>query len=440
MLKNQKTEKLIELKKILIVGSGGRENSIAWALSKNKSIEQIYVCPGNGGTANFEKCFCLKLKSDDEKTIINECLRLQINLVIIGPEIPLAAGLADAMRHAGLTVFGPGKDGAQLEASKDWSKSFMVENNIPTARYWSAGSKEEALEILQRFKQPLVIKADGLAAGKGVTVCESIDQSKEAIKDIFSGKFGSAANKVLLEERIEGPEVSIFALCDGENLIVLPPAQDHKRLLEGDNGPNTGGMGAYAPALLINEKDLQDLTELVLIPTLEGLKKKNINYIGVIYAGLMLTTTGPKVIEFNCRFGDPECQALMPLMGEELASVLFACARGELQNAPKLTFKSNCSACIVAASKGYPENPQKGDKIIINAETSSSIQIFHSGTTIDKSGNIFTSGGRVISLVSQGKNFENAFDLAYSSLKKISFDGMHYRRDIGYQVRKVDLK
>ena len=437
MVRIQKTDGLSQLKKILIIGSGGRENSIAWALSRNESIQQIYVCPGNGGTSNFEKCICLKTKSEDEKTIISECQRLQINLVIIGPEVPLAQGLADKMRDAGLTVFGPGKEGAQLEASKDWAKALMIENNIPTAKYWSAGSKEEALKILQKFNQPLVIKADGLAAGKGVTVCETIEQSRDAIVEVFSGKFGSAGNKIILEEKIEGPEVSIFALCDGEKLIILPPAQDHKRLLDGDNGPNTGGMGAYAPALLINQQDLNDLTELVLIPTLKGLKKKKIKYIGVIYAGLMLTSSGPKVIEFNCRFGDPECQALMPLMGKEFASVLFACAKGELENAPKLTFKTKRSACIVAASKGYPESPQKGDKIDINIESNSSLQVFHAGTTVDKSNNIITSGGRVLSIVAQGESFDEAFELAYSNLKKIKFDGMHFREDIGYQVRNI---
>ncbi len=437
MTKNQGPQDLSELKRILIVGSGGRENSIAWALSKNQYIEKIYVCPGNGGTSNFDKCIALKPKSEDYKTIINECQRLQINLVIIGPEVPLAKGLANQMREEGLTVFGPDKEGAQLEASKDWSKALMIENNIPTAKYWVALSKEEALGILQKFNQPLVIKADGLAAGKGVTVCETIEQSKAAIKDAFSGKFGSAGNKVILEEKIEGPEVSIFALCDGEKLIVLPPAQDHKRLLEDDKGPNTGGMGAYAPALLINQQQLEELTQLVLIPTLKGLKKKKINYVGVIYAGLMITTSGPKVIEFNCRFGDPECQALMPLMGEEFASVLLACARGELEKAPKLTFNKGCSACIVAASKGYPGNPQFGDKININVESHSSLQVFHAGTTIDNFDHIITSGGRVLSIVAQGKNFDNAFDLAYANLKKINFNGMHYRRDIGYQVRDI---
>ena len=437
MVKIQKTDDLSQLKKILIIGSGGRENSIAWALSRNESIQQIYVCPGNGGTSNFEKCICLKTKSEDEKTIISECQRLQINLVIIGPEVPLARGLADKMRDAGLTVFGPGKEGAQLEASKDWAKALMIENNIPTAKYWSAGSKEEALKILQKFNQPLVIKADGLAAGKGVTVCETIEQSRDAIVEVFSGKFGSAGNKIILEEKIEGPEVSIFALCDGEKLIILHPAQDHKRLLDGDNGPNTGGMGAYAPALLINQQDLNDLKELVLIPTLKGLKKKKIKYIGVIYAGLMLTSSGPKVIEFNCRFGDPECQALMPLMGKEFASVLFACASGDLENAPNLTFNSKRSACIVAASKGYPESPKTGDKININIDSNSSLQVFHAGPTLDKSDNIITSGGRVLSVVAQGESFDDAFNSAYSNLKKITFDGMHYREDIGYQVRNI---
>tara|TARA_B100000214_G_scaffold366521_1_gene335583 strand:- start:691 stop:2004 length:1314 start_codon:yes stop_codon:yes gene_type:complete len=435
MKKNQTTDEFKGLKRILIIGSGGRENSIAWALSKNQTIEQIFVCPGNGGTANFAKCICLKPKSEDENTIINECQRLKIDLVIIGPEVPLAEGMANKMRNAGVTVFGPDKEGAQLEASKEWAKKLMIDNNIPTAHYWSAESKEEALNILQKFNKPLVIKANGLAAGKGVTVCETIDQSKEAIEDIFSGKFGSAGKKVILEEKIEGPEVSIFALCDGEKLIVLPPAQDHKRLLEGDNGPNTGGMGAYAPALLINQKDLKDLTELILLPTLDGLKKKGIKYIGVIYAGLMLTASGPKVIEFNCRFGDPECQALMPLMGDEFASVIFACARGELEKAPKLTFNNHCSVCVIAASKGYPENPTKGDIINIKIDSNPSLQIFHSGTKIDNSDNIITDGGRVLSLVAQGESFEQAFKVVYSSIKKVTFEGMQYRSDIGHQIR-----
>tara|TARA_B100000700_G_scaffold323913_1_gene428786 strand:- start:1989 stop:3299 length:1311 start_codon:yes stop_codon:yes gene_type:complete len=434
MTRNPKSETQRNPKRILIIGGGGRENSIAWALSKNHYIEQIYVSPGNGGTQEYTKCICLKTKDDNE--IICESKRLQIDLVIIGPEDPLARGLATKMREAGLTVFGPCKEGAQLEASKDWAKKLMIENNIPTAKYWASNSKKDALEILNNYNQPLVVKADGLAAGKGVTVCETIEQTEQAIKDVFSGKFGSAGEKIILEEKIEGPEVSIFALCDGDKLIVLPPAQDHKRLLEGDKGPNTGGMGAYAPAPLINKKELNELTDLIIKPTLEGLKKKKIKYIGVIYAGIMLTSSGPKVIEFNCRFGDPECQALMPLMGAEFASVIYSCARGELQETQNLSFNNVCSACVVVASKGYPEKPQKGDKIKIDLQSDSSIHIFHAGTTTDQSQNIITSGGRVLSVVAEETNFDKAFELAYESLQKINFDGMHFRKDIGYQIRK----
>ncbi len=435
MTRTQDHERLSELKKILIVGSGGRENSIAWALAQNKNIQQIYVCPGNGGTSSYKKCVCLKSKSESEASIIKDCQRLKIDLVIIGPEDPLAAGLADKLRKSGLIVFGPCKEGAKLEASKDWAKTLMIDNNIPTANYWTTESEEEALRILESYGGPLVIKADGLAAGKGVTVCKTIQESKNAIEEVFSGKFGSAGKKIILEEKIEGPEVSIFALTDGEKLIVLPPAQDHKRLLDGDKGPNTGGMGAYAPATLVNQDDLIEIEEQILKPTLKGLQNKGIKYIGVIYAGLMLTSSGPKVIEFNCRFGDPECQALMPLMGEELAAVLFSCALGELEKSPKLSFKNTCSACVIAASQGYPENPKKGDIIDIQIEPNPSLQIFHSGTKINQNDNLITSGGRVLSVVTQGQNFNEAFQLAYKSLNKINFKGMHYRKDVGYQVR-----
>ena len=438
MKKDQNTQKLPELKNILVIGSGGRENSIAWALAKNQSIQKVFVSPGNGGTTTHKKCICLTSQDHKEESIIQDCKRLQIDLVIIGPEDPLAAGLANKMREAGLTVFGPCKEGAQLEASKDWAKALMKENNIPTAKYWTANSEEEALKILKNHGKPLVIKADGLASGKGVTVCENLDQTKVAIKEIFLGKFGSAGNKVILEEKIEGPEVSIFALSDGEKLLILPPAQDHKRLLDGDKGPNTGGMGAYAPAPIINNEELKEITNLILTPTINGLKNRNIKYIGVIYAGLMLTSSGPKVIEFNCRFGDPECQALMPLMGTELGEVLFACARGELDKAPKLSFKDSFSACIVAASKGYPEKPQKGDQIEINIDQTNTVQIFHAGTTLDQFKNIITSGGRVLSVVSQGKSLQEAFDHAYESIEKIKFKGMYFRKDIGHQVRNLN--
>ena len=420
---------------IALIGSGGREHALCQKIYESKLSKNIICIPGNAGTSKIAKNIDIDIL--DFNKLLKIIRTYRVNLVVVGSEEPLVKGIVDFLRNHKIKVIGPCKYASKLEGSKAFMKLICQKNKIPTANFKICKNKQQVIRFLKNNSLPLVVKADGLAAGKGVTVCETIEESKEAIKDIFSGKFGSAGNKVILEEKIEGPEVSIFALCDGERLIVLPPAQDHKRLLNGDNGPNTGGMGAYAPALLINEQDLQDLTELVLTPTLKGLKKKNINYIGVIYAGLMITSSGPKVIEFNCRFGDPECQALMPLMGEEFASVLFACARGEIENAPKLTFKPGCSACIVAASKGYPENPRKGDKIEINIESNSSFQIFHAGTTIDKFDNIITSGGRVLSVVAQGESFDKAFDLAYSNLKKINFNGMHFREDIGYQFRNI---
>ena len=283
-----------------------------------------------------------------------------IDLVVIGPEAPLAAGVADRLRDAGLAVFGPSAAGAQLEASKAWAKALMQEAGIPTAGHWAVADADEGLAVLERIQRPLVVKADGLAAGKGVTVAESIEESATAIREAFAGRFGAAGERVVLEERLQGPEVSVFALCDGERMVLLPPAQDHKRLLEGDRGPNTGGMGAYAPAPLLDPAGLEQVRALVLEPTLRALQAKGIQYRGVIYAGLMLTADGPQVIEFNCRFGDPECQTLMPLLGPELAQVLQACALGCLDLAPSLSITEACSACIVAAAEATRTHHAKG--------------------------------------------------------------------------------
>jgi len=312
----------------------------------------------------------------------------------------------------------------------------MNEAEIPTARHWTASSKEEALKILNELKTSMVVKADGLAAGKGVTVANSVEETANAIKEVCDGRFGNAGRHILLEEKLKGPEVSIFALCDGSDMVLLPPVQDHKRLQEGDSGPNTGGMGAYAPAKLINDKDILNIRESILEPTLKALTSKGINYKGVIFAGLMLTQDGAKVIEFNCRFGDPECQALMPLMGIELAEVLKACADGKLKKAPNLSILNSCSACVVAAAKGYPKSPQKNDPIKIDKiHPNQSIQLFHAGTKYNSNGQLVTSGGRVLSVVAQAKDFDKAFTLAYERLAKVSFNGIYYRKDIGHQVR-----
>ena len=280
-----------------------------------------------------------------------------------------------------------------------------------------------------------MVKADGLAAGKGVTVADTIEQAESAIKEAFAGRFGSAGSHLVLEERLQGPEVSVFAFCDGERMVLLPPAQDHKRLLEGDRGPNTGGMGAYAPAPLLDAERLDQVRRLVLEPTLQALKSRGIDYRGVIYAGLMLTDAGPQVIEFNCRFGDPECQTLMPLLGPELARVLQACALGRLDLAPTLSIDPRCSACVVAAASGYPDAPRKGDAIQLGFNSDANRQLFHAGTQRRADGELITAGGRVLAVVAQGDTFDQAFAIAYSGLEHVQFDGITYRRDIGHQVR-----
>ncbi len=426
-----------KLKRVLVIGSGGRENSLAWALSRSTTIEEVLVTPGNAGTEDIPGCQRLSIEETDGIALAKVCKFKEIDLIVIGPETPLANGLADELRQYGLIVFGPGKLGARLESSKTWAKKLMMEAGVPTAKYWEAREEKEAIKIVNQFNQALVVKADGLAAGKGVIVSDTLEQTKQAIHEIFKGRFGEAGTQVLLEERLSGPEISVFALCDGKEMVLLPPAQDHKRLYEGDKGPNTGGMGAYAPAPLLDENSLQDIKALVLQPILETLCRKGIDYRGVIYAGLMLTQAGPKVIEFNCRFGDPECQALMPLMGPELAEVLQACSLGCLEKSPNLSIQDSYSACVVAASAGYPESPELGVPISIELQQkSNSLQVFHAGTSLNDKGQLVTAGGRVLSVVGQGSNLDEAFQVVYQGMKKVSFKGITYRSDIGHQVRK----
>ena len=433
---SSRPQSLPPLRHLLVVGGGGREQALAWALRRCPGVEDVWVTPGNGGTVDLEGCRALGISELDADGLIAHCRNTAIDLVVIGPEAPLAAGVADRLREAGLAVFGPGADGAQVEASKAWAKQLMQEEGIPTAGHWAVSELSEALALLDRLQRPLVVKADGLAAGKGVTVAETIEATAAAIKEAFAGRFGSAGERLVLEERLQGPEVSVFALCDGERMVLLPPAQDHKRLLEGDRGPNTGGMGAYAPAPLLDAAGLKQVSEQVLTPTLNALRSRGIHYRGVIYAGLMLTNAGPQVIEFNCRLGDPECQTLMPLMGPELAQVLQACALGCLDLAPPLAINEACSACVVTAAEGYPEAPSKGDVIHIAADADPQRQLFHAGTRRDQDGRLLTSGGRVLTQVAQGVSFDQAFARAYQALDTVNYRGMQFRRDIGHQVRR----
>jgi phosphoribosylamine--glycine ligase len=420
--------------RILVVGGGGRENALGWALARCPGVSAVWVSPGNGGTADLPGCRQLAIPENDAEALAAACDERAIGLVVVGPEVPLAAGLADQLRQRGIAVFGPGADGARLEASKQWAKALMREAGIPTAGYWSADRLEEALAVLAGQNRPLVVKADGLAAGKGVTVAGSVAETEAAIREVFEGRFGAAS--LVLEECLSGPEVSVFALTDGRSMVLLPPAQDHKRIGEGDTGPNTGGMGAYAPAPLLDAEGLERVRQQVLEPTLAALRDRGIDYRGVIYAGLMLTEQGPQVIEFNCRFGDPECETLMPLLGPELAAVLLACAEGCLEAAPALSVRPGCSACVIAAAAGYPGPVRQNDPILTTVACGEDLQLFHAGSRREADGTCRTAGGRVLAMVAQADDFAGAFARAYAALEQVQFAGMTFRRDIGHQVRR----
>ena len=430
----------IKLENILIIGNGGRENSLAWAIQKNELVKKVYLIPGNAGSERINKCQRIKIDINNKNELLKKLNSYNIDLIVIGPEIPLANGLADFLRKKGFKVFGPDKDGARLEYSKSWAKIFMQDANIPTANFWKVNSLEEAKKIIYSSSTPLVVKADGLASGKGVFIPDSKDECFEAAEAIFNGKFGDSGNVVVLEEKIQGPEVSVFALCDGKKYVLLPTAQDHKRLNENDEGPNTGGMGAYSPAPLLTEDYLDRIIHEIIEPTINELNKKNIDYRGVIYFGLMITKSGPKVIEYNCRFGDPECQTIMPLLDQNFVLLLEKCSMGNLTGKEKIDTSNKVSGCVIATSRGYPYEYKTGFPIKIGSIDFTDCQIFDSGTSFSKSGALVTDGGRVLSIVCQDENFDMVFEKAYKNLKKISFEGIYFRNDIGHQVRTEVLK
>ena len=430
---NKKTSNKLE--NILIIGNGGRENSLAWAIQKNELVKNIYILPGNAGSKKINKCERISLDLNDIKALTSKLKFLNIDLVVIGPETPLADGLGEVLRKNNFDVFGPGADGAKLESSKSWAKEFMKEANIPTANFWKVKSLREAKEIILKSPNPLVVKADGLASGKGVFIPESKEASINATEEIFKGKFGDAGEIVVLEEKIEGPEVSVFALCDGKKYVLLPTAQDHKRLNDNDEGPNTGGMGAYSPTPLMTKSYLESIIKQIIEPTIDSLLRKNIDYKGVLYFGLMITKLGPKVIEYNCRFGDPECQTIMPLMDKDFVILLQKCAQGNLTGNEKIKMPNKFSGCVIATSKGYPHSYEKGFPINYGNIDFEDCQIFDSGTSLNSNGEFITNGGRVLSIVCQGKDFNKVFEKAYKNLKEISFEGIYYRKDIGHQVR-----
>jgi phosphoribosylamine--glycine ligase len=353
---------------------------------------------------------------------------------VIGPEGPLAAGLADDLRQAGLAVFGPGADGARLEASKDWAKTLMREAGIPTAGFWTVMSREEGLALVRSLGRPLVVKADGLAAGKGVVVAETLEETEAAIDDCFGGRFGAAGRTVVLEERLRGPEVSVFAFTDGTDLLLLPPAQDHKRIGEGDTGPNTGGMGAYSPAPIMSDAMSARVMAEIVAPTMAGMKARGAPYRGVLFVGLMIGASGPKLIEFNARFGDPETQVMLQRLDCDLLPLLLASANGALPQAP-IALKPQTALTVVYAANGYPDSPERGSEIngLEQARAQADVTITHAGTKLEDD-KLIANGGRVLNVTALGEDVADARRKAYAALEMIDWPGGFYRRDIGWRA------
>ena len=419
--------------KILLVGSGGREHAIAWKILQSPGVEHLWIAPGNGGTAGLGgPAENVHIAAEDIDTLAGFARAQRVDLTVVGPEVPLAMGIADAFQKLGLKVFGPSRAAAQLESSKAFAKDFMQRHGIPTARFAAFTDYASARRHLQQIDYSVVIKASGLAAGKGVIVPESPAEAETALHTIMVERvFGSAGESVVIEERLVGPEVSLLAFCDGKTVVPMPPAQDHKRVFDGDKGPNTGGMGAFAPSPLAPPALISTLTRTVLQPAIDGLRAEGLPFIGVLYAGLMLTANGPKVLEFNCRFGDPETQVILPLLDNDLVAILEACVAGRLAETP-VRWRQAAAATVVLAARGYPGHYDKGHPItgIGQAEGMDGVIVFHAGTKRIGQ-DVVTSGGRVLNVTAVGATLPDAVRRAYAAVDKIHFEGMHYRRDIG---------
>ena len=413
---------------ILLIGSGGREHALAWKLKQSPLCDTLYAAPGNPGIG--EEAVLVDLDSADHGAVVAFCEAHEIGLVVVGPEGPLVAGLADPLRAAGIPVFGPSKAAAQLEGSKGFVKDLCSAANIPTAAYERYASKADALAGLADFGLPVVIKADGLAAGKGVIIAETAQEARDAVEHMFGGGFGDAGAQVVIEEFMLGEEVSFFALTDGTSFLPFGSAQDHKRVGEGDTGPNTGGMGAYSPAPIFTEK-LQSVTmKQIITPTVEAMAAAGMPYSGVLFAGLMLTVDGPKLIEYNCRFGDPECQVLMTRFEGDLVALMLAVAEGRLAEAPAPRFSPDTALTVVMAAKGYPGTPEKGGQIDVSEVREG--KVFHAGTAL-QDGALVASGGRVLAVTAIGSSVGEAQAGAYRAVDAIAFPTGFCRRDIGWR-------
>ncbi|MBZ4672039.1 MAG: purD [Deferribacteraceae bacterium] len=420
---------------ILLIGSGGREHAIAWKLSQNDDIKTIFCAPGNGGTAKENKCQNVDIKVTDFDKLIKFAKENDIYMTVVGPEDPLALGIVDRFESEGLKIFGPKKDAARIEASKAFCKEIMVSANIPTAFYGEFTDFESAKKYVLEKGAPIVVKADGLAAGKGVTVAATVEEAIDALKEIFIDKiFGDAGNKVVIEEFLKGEEASFLAFTDGITVVPMVSSQDHKPVYDNDKGPNTGGMGAYSPAPVMTEKLYNFALNKIAYPLVEELKKRNIVYKGIIYAGLMIDGEDVKVLEFNCRFGDPETQPLLMRLESDLLEIFDACINQNLKEI-KINWYSEPTVCVVMASGGYPKDYKKGYEItgIDSAEQLGNVKVFHAGTKLENE-KVLTNGGRVLAVTARGKDLKSTIKLAYSAVEKINFKDMHFRKDIAQKA------
>ena len=419
------------MKRLLIVGSGGREHALAWACARDRDDVELIVAPGNGGTARIAEN--VALHPTDAMGIAQLARERDVDLVIIGPDAAAAAGVADACLAAGVTVFGPSAAAARIESSKSFAKALMDECGIPTAR-WVTGGREDRATLEQFIADvggACVVKADGLALGKGVVVCASVEEAHAAVDACLVGaRYGDAGNRVVVEERLRGLEVSVLGLSDGRNVRVLPPARDHKRALDGDRGPNTGGMGAVAPPSDIDHAFAEHVARTVMQPCVDALRERGTRFVGCLYAGLMLTPEGTRVLEFNARFGDPEAQVLLPLLAEPALDLFTAAARGELEPGT-VAAQRRCAVGVVAAAAGYPGDVRTGDEISGLEQLDRDVLCFHAGTRSGTGGELYTAGGRVLCVVALAHGLDDARRSAYDNISRVNFTGMHFRRDIG---------
>jgi len=419
--------------KILVVGSGGREHTLAWKLSASPLVNRLYAAPGNAGMSELAEC--VNIRVDDMRGLADFAQRNSVDLTVVGPELPLTLGIVDEFERRNLKILGPSKEAAAIEGSKVFAKQFMSKHHIPTASFKIFDNPDQASDFVKASEMPLVIKADGLAAGKGVVIVEDASAALSAIQQIMVEKaFGESGSRIVVEDFLEGEEMTVLAFTDGQTIRPMPTSQDHKKILEGDQGPNTGGMGAYAPTTIADERLMARIYDEILEPTVAGLQNEGKTFKGILYAGLMLTEIGPKVMEFNCRFGDPETQVVLPLLKTDLAEVFLAIVDGEL-SLQDVEWNENYAVCVVLASAGYPGKYEKGKEILgLNkVKGMQDVVVFHAGTK-KESGRILTDGGRVLGITATDISMEKAIQKTYAAVEKIRFEGMQYRRDIGHRA------